>query len=191
MRMSVIVPDRIIVVDGVVHRCEFEPHAPDLHAIQWDGDRGEFEWKGRACSKFAPEQTGKAYQEASEVVARYQGIWKSADDAARKAVEAAAEKRREEIKQQEDAVAAFKAAQEQARADRDAKLKEQEEARAERQRIAEKQRPVTEALQHLYETDHEVIKAAEAVVAAQGALPPDIVASRAKARAFVRKNRPK
>ena len=45
MRISVIKPDTIIVVDGVARPVDLSDQDLALHAIQWDGANGEYEYK--------------------------------------------------------------------------------------------------------------------------------------------------
>ena len=45
MRISVVKPDNIVVVDGVARQVDLSDQDPALHAIQWDGANGEYEYK--------------------------------------------------------------------------------------------------------------------------------------------------
>ena len=44
MKISVIKPDNIVVVDGVARGVDLSDQDAALHAIQWDGTKGEYEY---------------------------------------------------------------------------------------------------------------------------------------------------
>lgn len=46
MRVSIIVPDRMVVVDGVARQVDITGVEKDLHAVQWTDTSGDVEYMG-------------------------------------------------------------------------------------------------------------------------------------------------
>lgn len=44
MKISIVVPDRIVVIDGDARTISMDGVPVGLHAIQWDGERGDVEY---------------------------------------------------------------------------------------------------------------------------------------------------
>lgn len=51
MKVTIIPEDKMIGVDGVFHKFDFIINS-NIHAIQWDGNKGEIEYKNKANEKF-------------------------------------------------------------------------------------------------------------------------------------------
>lgn len=74
MKVSVIFPDSRVYVDGYSYKVDL-PEA-GIHAIQWDGKRGEIEYKEPA----RPNEIFTSYK----VVAPYVKLWKKQERAEQK-----------------------------------------------------------------------------------------------------------
>lgn len=46
MRISIVIPDNVVVIDGVARQVDCSGVEPDLHAVQWYGKHGEVEYAG-------------------------------------------------------------------------------------------------------------------------------------------------
>jgi hypothetical protein len=137
--ISIVIPDNVVVIDGVGFACEGLPVQPaGLHAMHWrptQKPRGTLEWIGKPDNDKAFDDFGRldAYVEAW-------GKAKAKRDKAAAEAKALQEKAQREAKEQMEA----------------AKVAMEEQARK-----LERMRPYHEALGKLGNTDHEVIKAAE------------------------------
>lgn len=169
--VTVVVPDRMVVVDGEAHRCEFD--APEgLLAVQAQqhscGRAIRREWTGRPPETTVIEGPGNFFAE----IQPYLDAWETAKAAA----EAEAQERQAEDDRQRQA------AEDQHRQHDELMRARRAEYDAAEKRI-EAEAPLREAERVLYETDHEVIKAAERVALGQPAgLDPTLVERRRKAR---------
>lgn len=73
MRLSVIFDDELVMVDGVGYRVNL-PDAPEIHAIQWNGQAGEIEYRDQHTPNEAIDDQA--------VLAPYLALWQAAHDAA-------------------------------------------------------------------------------------------------------------
>jgi hypothetical protein len=143
--ISVVIDDRTVVIDGVGYKCEDFPVAPEgLHAIHWRprarAPFGHYEWIGKPDSDKTFSNFGR--------VSGYADAWARAKA---KDKEAALEFERKNRELREKHEAAAKAEQ------------------AERERQREIRRTHDEALIELRSSDHEILKAAEALLEKPGA----------------------
>jgi hypothetical protein len=69
MRMTVIVPDRIVQIDGIAFETALPPHAPALHAIQFQPDGScEIEYRNERLVS----------EEAAAFIAPFVKAWEAA-----------------------------------------------------------------------------------------------------------------
>ena len=61
MRVSIVVPDNIVIVDGVARTVDMTGVEPFLHAVQWHGTTGEAEY-GKPLNSNVPLTDLSAYQ---------------------------------------------------------------------------------------------------------------------------------
>lgn len=137
--ISIVIPDNVVVIDGVGFTCEGLPKQADgLHAMHWrptQKPRGTLEWIGKPDEPKTFDDFGRldAYVEA----------WSKA-----------------KAKRDKEAAAA-KALQEKAQREAKEQMEKAQAAMQEQAARLERMRPYHEALAKLGESDHEVIKAAE------------------------------
>lgn len=127
------------------------------------------QWDGKSGWLEFRDHPNEALNADDPRIETFHEIWKKEDRKAK--TKAKAEKKRKDEEAAEDA---------RLRAEHEAALKRIEELK-----------PVTDALERLASSDHEVIKAMERKLVAGGELEPAFVEARETDRAFVRKERPK
>lgn len=169
MKIIVIDPDRSIALGQTAHVCLDAPWG-ELRVIHWDRSKG-IGWVEHYC-KPNEKISGKR---GRALVQPFVNAWQKAEDAAQaKAAEAAKKRQDDEIERKRaDAERAELAAA------------RKEEALARRDQY-ESEAPLREAHGILTESDHEIIKAMEARLAEDGALPAELVKRRRDARADVK-----
>ena len=176
-RISVVVPDQVVVINGEGYRCDFA--APSgLHALHWHpgrAPRGDREmvpdWWTE--SDFVEGRPPSSDFDDFGILAPYISAWKVA--------KAAADKTRAEHTEKVEAHNAEIAKQV-------AAAKEREAALVKRQADL---KPLSDALNALGDSDHEVIKAMEAKLAEDGLLPADLVTRRRALRALAKAEKTK
>jgi hypothetical protein len=157
--------DKTIVVDGVGYNCPDMPEtAEGTRAISWNP---KFEKPGECES-----QDSHRFSDFG-LIEPFLPFWQKRHDERNKAVKEAEERN---AKAQKDFEKQLKQAE-----------KDQKKAAAE----AKKREKHDAALSSLYETDWKIIRAMEEKLAAEGAIDPDLVKERQKARDVVEKERKK
>ncbi len=166
--ISIVAPDRTVVIDGQGFQCEDFPVTPEgLHAIHWrpklKAPFGHYEWVGKPDNEKTFSNFGR--------LSGYVDAWVKAKSA--------------QAKQLADIEAKVKAQQREAQA-----LMETQKVAMEAQKARmERMRPYYEALAALGASDHEVLKAAEAGTQTDPALVAKRAALRSTARAEKQKLR--
>ena len=201
--IRVIADDRIVIVEGVAHRC-LTAAPPDLHAVRWTPNPDQPELQGYVEKKegnshhFADFAIIKPFVEAWEKAdLKAKQATKSAQDAAteaRRAAEVANAKaaadHQEHLRKEEEARAEYAAKLAMAEVARvqeeTAKVVAENRARAE---AAALQKPVNDAHTTLINSDHKLLKILEAKYGHE--LDPELLAQRRAARAFLRAEKAK
>ena len=110
MKVTIIREDDAVYVDGVAHTVDCSTLAPEVHAVQWDGVRGEVEYRVTRC-----DHCGARTKKGNEIISdftpyqKYVDAWQvvksEADAAAAKGAEELAATVAEQAKAAEAAAA--------------------------------------------------------------------------------------
>lgn len=162
-------PDRSVSVDGVRFKCITTP-PPGLRVMRWDASVAD--WPG-----WIETQTeGHGFKDFARIEP-FVKLWEAAKAADDESQAAAAAHRQ--------------AAETRRKAEEDAERAKFEAATAEQARALEAQKPLSEALKALADSDHEIVKVMEEQLFSAGMLDTDLVAKRKAWREKVKAERAK